>query len=88
MVRVEGDLDRLGVAGAAGGDLLVGGIVRATGVPELSAFTPGRPRNAVSTPQKQPAANVAFSKLLFMFWLVNDGTLLLRSRPRSHGGTR
>ena len=63
LARVEVDLDRLGVAGAAAADLLVGRVVgrgrrcsrRGT------SLTPACSGTSTSTPQKQPAANVAFS---------------------------
>ena len=61
--RVKPDLHRLGVAGGVRADLLIGRVDGApTGVADARLTTPSISRNEASTPQKQPAANVARSK--------------------------
>lgn len=64
--RVEGNLDRFGMAGRAGRDLLVARIIRMAAriAGDGSHDTPGVLLKASSTPQKHPAANVAFSMVI------------------------
>ena len=63
-LRVVGDLDDLGVARAVAADLLVGRVRgRAARIADRVALTPSSRRNAASTPQKQPAPNVAFASI-------------------------
>ena len=60
LLGVELDLDRLRVARRAGADVLVGRTRVPAGVADGGRIDAWHLRNAASTPQKQPAANVAF----------------------------
>ena len=63
--RIELDLDNLGVSRLIGADIFVGRILgRASAYPTAASVTPWMLRKVDSTPQKQPAPNVAFSVVI------------------------
>ena len=63
--RIELHLHHFGVPGVVTADIFVGRILGcAAGISNGGFVTPGMARKVASTPQKQPAPNVAFSLLM------------------------